>query len=308
MPGTLFTERHLRELISIMYIEKVYQDAADFMNALCPRSSEWATAPREWIFRGQNVNEDLRARSFREDSWTQMPKDLIDPPFELRDPYLQNYREYKTLIKFVELADDYGVVLPMDSEAFRNDITIFKNAINSQNLDSIKNVASSVPPDGSMNSPWYAIMALAQHYGLPTRLLDWTKHPFIAAFHAASGKKTAGEDIVVWACRTKNLETDISGQIRIIKPPGSWNPNLVAQEGVFIYASNLTNDQQKLGLNKIEKIKDSFQKYSLRSVEIPGLLRQLNRERMHYARLFPGLDGVVKAIYDRKRWEDASQD
>lgn len=37
-----------------------------------------------------------------------------------------------------------------------------------------------------------------QHYGIPTRLLDWSINPFIALYFALSGSRTAGENPSVW--------------------------------------------------------------------------------------------------------------
>lgn len=46
-------------------------------------------------------------------------------------------------------------------------------------------------------SEWY-VLAVAQHNGLPTRVLDWTASPLVAAHFACGNEKYKADDGVIW--------------------------------------------------------------------------------------------------------------
>lgn len=81
--------------------------------------------------------------------------------------------------------------------------------------------------------------ALAQHHGVPTRLLDWTDDPLTAAYFSASSKPV-GDRIAVWALNERaanhvrvELWPGVGWGIRTIRPPRAPNAFLRAQRGAF---------------------------------------------------------------------------
>lgn len=155
-------------------------------------------------------------------------------------------------------------------------------------------------PERSDTFQWLALM---QHHGAPTRLLDFTWSPQVAAFFAL---EHTTKQAAVWAVNPKKLvivterlnqflEDSITEHIGIGEP-FVMNARLIAQSGTFIVTRQVGDAIEDIVVNQ------RYPEDTLVKFELPADLVRLSAMRALYmmnvtnATLFPGLDGLARSL------------
>lgn len=176
------------------------------------------------------------------------------------------------------------------------------------------------------------LLALMQHYGAPTRLLDCTRSPYVAAYFALEAISADYDQAAIWCinetwCREQarrcvlaaNSDANnlplyfefcdphvfdsylIGGGCKVAVPiePFRLHHRMTAQQGLFLCPGNLEVPLME-NLAAMHEGKPMVLA-PVQKVIVPGLvqaeaLQDLNRMNINRATLFPGIEGLARSL------------
>jgi len=293
--------------------------AEDLLAALEPSSRLWRAERWRWAFRGQpDATRPLVPSLLRDGRWLE----FVDDYSPIANVLIA---EFHSILEFCGQADRHGLSLP----AFDLRGTFPQYGEDLERISGLTDdatrteILARVPPQRA-----HANFALAQHYGVPTRFLDWTWKPLVAAYFAAKGaaaRQTKGSlgKLAVFALnldalrdlQVRRLALKVP-EIRVVQAPQASIPNLAAQAGLFTFAPFVTDDRDLFDLLRDLLARRGSQtalftrghkpivaiKVTMPWVEAGALLRLLAEEHVSAASVFPGYAGVVESLRETGLW------
>jgi len=302
------------------------EDPVDFLNAVGPRALTDGRL-RQWLHRGVSDAEHLLVSSALRPYNKELVATLgrIGPSASVDLEHTQRIAEGRILMRFFEQCDRQGLPLPNEAGALRNDMLFGTSTI------AADPAVDSVWPNPSLSE----VLGLAQHYGMPTRLLDWSRNGMVAAYFAAAGgvnrvrrcdlnelvRVACNEDgvsqrrIAVWSLDFYSSQTGYRRDprpLQIVVPPYFQNPNLAAQEGAFTMWRTALGSEESTDRRPLDELMlrsdfwtdeedhPTFRVVTLPVLAAPTLALLLHGYGYSAARLFPGYDGARRAVVEEE--------
>jgi hypothetical protein len=240
-------------------------------------------------------------RVIRVETWDAFLEHITRPPYSnwaFRGERDERWPLYTSISRYLQ---NFGVSPSAWPEQERRILRIFKRK---------SHVFLDQPPETDDDFHWLALM---QHHGAPTRLLDFTWSPYVAAFFAM---ERAVGDCVVWAMNPARIDSArapkrtrmdprvpgnfqryfLNGRHRFIwmGEPQTMNRRLIAQSGTFVVPGVLDVPIEQILQGPDQQ--NAMAKFVIAHAVREVAMRELYRMNITFATLFPDLDGLARSL------------
>ncbi len=285
------------------------------------------TSSNNFIFRGEGSETySLLPTSLRPHNMIKIHNAIISG---YKKEFVQVKSEFRLLQEFYVYAKNNGLDIPKYERFDRSENPLDNRFWWEEEIEDY-----TVPKD--MEN----LIALAQHYGTYTRLLDFSKDLNVAIYFGIVGAMnrmknispnqlyTIDENLVIWVLdKDKLCQLNKDGfPIVLIENSYGSNENLKAQSGVFIYhkskfyspvtMARLAKEDISFAAPITDRrpfdeifeqiqsdVKDVLIKYTIPYKLVPKIYSQQYKKGNLAARYFPGYLGVTKQIEDNRLYK-----
>ncbi len=282
--------------------------AVTFLDFLRLSNQHWWTNDDDskecqWVFRGQaNADWKLIPTAAR-----QLPP-IVEKAKQLhRESQFQSFSrgqvEAALLVQRSRLACDEFAEIMQKLNFIRGDFIRFPTDLK-HILDNTNQNFPDTPLTFERSGSKINIYPLAQHHGIPTFLLDWTRKPEIAAFFAATADSDTRMDLAIYAIR-KDMSNSHKRPYSFHTQQNYANKYLDAQKallsrqmspGYFVGEGRYISLDERLKGTDPENGKVLLKKIILPACEIAHFRTLIEREGLDLISLMPSISEAAKYV------------